>query len=243
MSIQLKTKWVVLLVFALGLAIISFGMVLGYHYGQKGLKDVKNAYSDSLLTMKVKLHGAEMTAYQMTQLVVSQKQAIKDLGLKNSDLTKLNIKKTDEISQLKLKIDTLIQNVSHTGQVVVVHDTITRQPHNAILLPFSFDKSDKYVSLKGNFDEKGSLSVKLSLEIGIDAISGIDMQNKPKLTLLTDNPYIKAITVKSYKTNQVKPLKWSIGFQAGYGFVYPKSKNVELAPFMGVGVTRSLVRF
>jgi hypothetical protein len=243
MSIKIKNSYIVLCI--LGIVALCFlaGYIFAHRKGVNEIQRLKLAYSDSVLIYKVKLHGAEMTAYQMTQLVVSQKTALKEINLKNSDLEKLNIKKTNEISQLKLEIDTLL-HVEHNGQIVIVHDTITKQPHNAILLPFKFYHVDKWMpdSLTGNFNDKGILTIKLKMEIGVAAIAGTDMQNKPKLTLLSDNPYIKNIKVESYKTNVVKPKKWDIGFQAGYGFVYADSK-VSPGPFVGAGLSRRIVSF
>ena len=241
MAIKISTKYLVLAGFCLIVALFSLGMVLGYHYEGKALKSIKNQYSDSLSVIKIKLHGAEATAWQMTQLVVSQKEAIKDLGLKNSDLSKLNIKQANELTELKLKVDTLL-HIDHNGQIVVVRDTIVQNLHNALLLPFSFNKTDKWLNLHGEFNSQGKLDISLKMDATFDVVTGYDKEKKPIVTLFTDNTYLKVVSVRSYKTDVVKPKKWFVGFQGGYGFVYV-DKKVSLSPYIGAGIGRRLFSF
>jgi len=58
------------------------------------------------------------------------------------------------------------------------------------------------------------------------------------------NPDTRVTGLKSYRRPAPAPKKWSFGFQAGYGMVInPRTQRLTPGPYIGIGFTKSLIRF
>ncbi len=58
------------------------------------------------------------------------------------------------------------------------------------------------------------------------------------------NPDTRVTGLKSYRIPQPKPKRWAIGFTGGYGVAYDlKTQKVTVGPQIGLGVTRTFIRF
>jgi hypothetical protein len=192
--------------------------------------------------LKVKLHGTETTAYQFQQIITSQRKAIRDGDIERAELKALHISDASEITYLKLRVDTLLSNVSNNAQIAVVHDTITKEAKNALLLPFNFSRVDKWLNLNGMFNNVGKLDIDLNLSFDVDIYSGISKITKKRTAVITtDCSYIKVIGIKSFKFDEQKPKKWGVGVQAGYGVLL--SNPVKMSPYVGIGVSRNIIVF
>jgi hypothetical protein len=240
MSIQLKTRTIIYLV--LGLLALSFssGYIISCRRTDRASTLALHAKDSIITEYKVKLKGMEATAYQVTQIVETQRKALRLGELKNTELRALNLKFAYEVTRMKFKVDSLM-NVPHNGQIITLHDTVYKE-RNAILLPFEFKKKDAYLDLTGKFDNSGKLSVSLMMNLDVDVYSGLSRKlHKPIAVVTTQNPYFRAINVTSVKMDENLPKKWGIGLIGGYGIgLYSSPK---LIPFLGIGVSRNIIRF
>ena len=239
MKLQVKTRYVI---FA-GIGVLLGLFFYAYHLGHKRAESVLNA----LVTEKehelvrITLQSNDKIVYltKANQEILTLREAKKSGLVDLKALKALNLKYANEISKLKIRIDTLLENIDHSGEVVVVYDTITEMPKNALLLPFSFEKNDPWLDLSGSLSSQATLDISLAMSLEIDAISGIEKKSKePFLSITTDNPYINVIGVRSYKTDTHKPTRWGIGLNIGYGV----SKD-GLSPYVGLGLSRNIIRF
>jgi hypothetical protein len=178
---------------------------------------------------------------QKEQEIGTLKQAKKEGDITNAELRKLHIKDLSEISRIKLQIDTLL-TINHSGTVVVIHDTITHAPKNAILLPFSFEKKDKWIDLKGDFNSQGKLDCSLKLQIDGDLLIGVDkITKKNTATFINDCPYLDVLSINSIKMDVAKPKKYGIGIIGGYGMNL--IGTIKTYPFLGIGLSYIIIRF
>ncbi len=242
MSLTIRTRHIVVGVILCLLLTLGLGWWLGYSRQKKvaeiALKEAKN----ELQTLTVQLNDKEYSLTKIEQELATERELRKQDVIDKETLRKLNIKHVNEISKLKLRIDTLLEDVGHTGQIITIRDTINQLPSNALLLPFGFQKKDEFIDLKGKFDRVGRLDIDLSMDISVDAISGFEKKTgKPTLSLLTDNKYIDVIDIKSYKTDVPRPKKYGAGIFCGYGI---NTKNPqEPSIVLGVGVSYNLISF
>ena len=252
MSLQIKNSTLLIVLLGVFIGVLALGWTLGTSHERKSAKATQDSLQKEITRLVVELNDKEYYATKVEQELATEKELRKKDIIEKKELKALNIKQANEITKLRMKVDTLLHDVIHNGQVIDVlnsqianydnanQDTVARKSHQkAIILPFMFEKTDKWLSLKGNFDDNGKLGISLFMDMSVKAISGIDKQKKPTLVLSTDNPYIQTISVESYKTDTPRKKTWGIGLQAGYGL----NKNFELSPYLGIGVSRNLVVF
>lgn len=241
MSIKISSKYLAIAVLVALLAIFFGGWYVGSQKVKKVSNATENALKDTIEKLTVQINDTEYQLTKTEQELITEKDLRKQDIIDKETLKALNTKHVKEISKLKFRIDTLLEDVSHTGHIIPI-DTVfvDNIPHNAILLPFSFAKKDKWLDLKGNFDDKGKLGIALKLDsIDVDVISSIDRKSKKNtINILTDCPYIQTIGVRSYKTDVEKTKRYNISLQIGYGIT-----KESLSPYVGIGAGYSLIRF
>ena len=236
----MKIKHLILASAIVFLATFYFGWHLGREKGKTTLEMERLLLNNEISTYITKIGDDSVYIAQKEQVIITQREAIKRGLVEREELRKLNIKHLNEISRLKLQIDTLLTDVSNDGIVVVIHDTISVTPHNAILLPFNFSKKDNYLDLSGNFNSQGKLDISLKMDVPIDLWMTVQKKSKEPTVLLTSkNSYIKALSISSLKFDSPKPKKYNISLVVGYGL----TKNLETSPFIGVALGRSIIRF
>ena len=248
MSVKIPNRYLVLAIIGAILATFFIGRCSTLAERDRVLNRLKEA-ENTISVMKGQLRDDSVIITSKEQEVLSQKEALKRLELDKRDLKALNIKQASELTNAKFRIDTLLQDVSHNGQIISLYvnmiDSLakvkTPVKQNAIVLPFSFQKSDKWMQLRGSFDNLGKLSVALELIADVDIISGVDKTGKRKTTVTTNNPYISTIGISSFKVDEKKPTKWGIGVFGGYGVSL--QKNPTLTPIIGFGLSRNIIRF
>ena len=74
--------------------------------------------------------------------------------------------------------------------------------------------------------------------VDVDVITGVSKTKERTVNILTDNPYVGVINVRSYKTDVQKPKRYGIGAVVGYGIC----RN-GLSPIVGIGLSYSLIQF
>jgi hypothetical protein len=240
MSIKVPTKYLIFALCGAFLIVFLLGGYLGLRMGKNSSKPLENALNEQITTYKAKIRQDSVIIVLSEQEVISQKKAKEALALTNKDLKALNMRLTTDISNLQFRIDTLLQ-VKHDGRIVVIRDTVTKVPSNAILLPFNFSRTDKYLTLDGTFHAQGDMSLGIVMKADVDVIMGYDKKTKkPTIAVFTDNPYIKTVGIKSFKTDVQKPKKFGIGIQAGYGYSIGSNKA---NPYVGAGLSYNIIRF
>lgn len=248
MAIQIKTRYLFLAALIAILAIFFGGMYLGATKDKNALNTTIEAQKQEIQRLSVQINDTEYQVTKVEQELMTEKELRKRDIFEKKELKALNLKQANEITKLKFRIDTLLEDVEHNGQIidildsqisnkdsVIAKNTTTQK---AIRLPFEFNKTDKWMSLKGRFNEEGKLGIDLSMGIEVNAVSGIDKNKKPILNLYTDNPYLRTISIASYKTDVPKPKKYGIGVSAGYAIC-----RSGLSPFVGVGLSYNIISF
>ena len=234
--IQIKNKYIVVGIAVSLLLVYLLGGYLGRLKANRDSVENTVAYIDSIKIYKYKLDSLEKVAYEKTQLIIEQKQAI-ELGLlKQAELKALNLKKVSEVTSLKAQIKILSDSVEHTGEVIVIHDTVTGEDHNVLYLPVGFQEKTKHYELYGEFDTNANLSLDLTVPVDLDIFTGYDRKLKSyKAVVTSDNPYFKVSEIKSIKVEAKKPSRITFGAQAGYGIIL--GKPLSTAPYVGLGVS------
>lgn len=248
MNLKIKTKYVVLAVL---LALIAL-FVFGWHSGMSKERSLRttqeNAFKDEIKRYKIKVGQDSLFVVASSQTILSQRQLIKEGIIEREALKRLNVKQLNEVSLLKVRIDTLLANVTHNGQIIEILDSRIANykagskdttKFKAIRLPFEFNKTDKWLSLKGTFDNEGKLSISEKITADVKLITGIDKKKKPFAIVTTDCPYIDVLNVASYKTDAPKDKRYSVSLFVGYGM----TNKAVLSPVIGIGIGRTIFRF
>jgi hypothetical protein len=234
---KIKTKYLIGIIFTVILTSFLFGWVYGHKKGVKASEPILSALKGELSRTVIELNNAKLYVTSVEQEIKTLKEAKKAGDLTNKELKALNLKQVNEISRLTFKIDTLLEDVPHTGRVDTIY--IDKKQESVIILPFSFVKEDKWLTLRGTFDKKGILNLRPSLSFSGDLWVGIDKttgKNVAKFT--TDCKYVNTVTFNSIKLDLPKVKKYNVSIFVGYGV-----SKTGLTPLFGVGLGRSLLRF
>jgi hypothetical protein len=240
MSLKLSTKYAIIGVLILLLGIFFSGLYIGHKRGVNASTPTITALQQEIQHQIVIINNQKLYVSSIEQEIETLKKAKADGDVTNAELKKLNLYHVSELTRLTLMIDTLLNNVDNNGQVVkVIYDTI-KVPRPAILLPFSFNKKDEYLDLKGNFNTLGKLDISLKMEAKLDVWSGWDKKSKqPTTKITTNNPYLSPLSINSIKMDVQKPKKIGVGFQCGYGI----TNSLKPSPYVGLGIQYSIFRF
>ena len=239
MSISIKTKYWLIGILILILGIFFSGWHLGRAKANNAHKAIENALSEEIRRYVVEINHQKLYITEKEQEVETLRQAKKDGEITNEELRKLNIRYVNELTRLKLVIDTMLANVPHDGQIVVIHDTLNNK-QNCLLLPFTFSKKDRWMALAGTFGNEAKLDITLKINTSLD-IWAVQKKRKdtPSVVVTTDNPYLSVIGVKSIKLDVPKEKRFGIGVSAGYGI----TSAFQASPFLGVGLNYNVIRF
>lgn len=252
MSVTIKNKYILYAIAGLLCLFVGtyyLGRLVGHLRTDRANEATTGALRGEISHYIALVQDKETYIASVEQQLATEKEAKKALELTNKDLRAMNIKHLNEISVLKMQIDTLMTDISHNGQIIAIQqekiDSLTNQPvsvkKNAILLPFDFNKKDQWLNLAGHFDSEGVLDIDLKMDVPVSVITGMDKDKKPTCSVLTDNLYIQTLSVQSFKTDPPKKLRYGIGVQAGYGITF--GETIKTEPYIGVGISYSFIRF
>jgi len=241
MKLNIPTKYVILAILSVFTVLFGVGWYVGYKIMKNRLQATETLLNQEILNQRIEIDKKTLYLSRTVQELTTEKKLRKELEITNRDLKKINISQANEITQLKLRVDTLLEGITHTGEVIVIHDTVAVRDVNCIVLPFEFEKNDEWLRLKGKFDSQGGLDVDLGMDVSIDVLTGLDENKQPSCVLKTGNPYIETLSINSYKTDTPKKKKFGVGLQAGYGLTLDKSPH--FAPYIGLGLSVNLIRF
>jgi len=239
MTYQIKNKYLFLVIIGALLACFLLGGYLARQRGDRALDSLSMAYNNEILQYKYRLDSLEKVASQRDQEITTLRQAIKNGDVERAELRKINLRQVNEITKLKVAIDTLIHIQPPDGTVVqIVY--VDKQPKPALLLPYTFKDDNKHFNISGTFNTKAELSLAIKMTANLDVWVGTK-DKKPSVVVTSDNPFLNLSNVKSIKFDKVKPKKWGVGLQAGYALIL--DNNPRFSPILGVGVSRNVIRF
>ena len=237
MKIKANTLLVIFLISGLFLTTFFFGYKVAQQKGEVRYNRAEIGQKEEIKRYSVIIDSVELSVVEKEQEIMSQREAIRNSQIEKEELKKLNIKRLNEITRLKLRIDTLLTIKPDTNIFVI--DTCDGKP--VLPLPYSFSKKDQYLTLRGNLNSQGILDLSLGMDIPLDIYGAIDKETKAyKVAITTANKYVNLLTISSQKFDVPKVKKWGIGLQMGYGM---SVRHAELSPFIGIGLNRNLIRF
>jgi len=207
-------------VVAVIIAVCGLFYVVGrYNYRQSSKKVTEALISarDSIKTYKVTLGGVLKEVNEISQLVVTERQA-KELALiEKEKYRKLHLKSISEVTLLQGRISILLDSIKNNAQVIIVTDIDSAQTPCA-KLPFSFAQKNKFIDLSGTFNEKAIMSMKLEVPVSLDVTVGVRKKGLPTVIVLSNNPYFKLDKISSIKVTQEKHWYDSHWLYLGVGF-------------------------
>lgn len=234
-----KTKVLLLMIFIVFTGFFISGYTLGKKKGDRASEATINSLTTIISSYFTIVNDNKTYISRVEQEIKTLREAKKDADVRNEELRKLNIKHLNELTRAKLRIDTLLDDINHNGQIVVIKDTVYKAPKNAMILPFTFNKADEWLSLKGTFNSQGKLDMSLKMDVNVDLWTAYDKKTKThNAYLTTTNPYIGVLAIKSQKYDIKKPKPYGIGLHVGYGI----SKS-GLSPVVSMGLNYSLIHF
>ena len=235
----MKTKHLILIAFGLICLLFLFGYSVGRKNKDSALNQAELNHSKELLRYNIKLDSITLIVVEKEQEILTQREAIKQGFITKEEMKKLDIKRVNEITKLRARIDALINIQIPSDTEVVFIDTCKGKP--VLTLPYSFSKVDDYLTLSGNINTKGTLGLRLEMDMPLEIIGSIDKGTKEyKVSVISENSYIKITDINSAKLDVPRVKKWGIGLAIGYGTSISAPK---LSPFIGFGVTRTIIRF
>jgi hypothetical protein len=208
-----------------------------------------SATTDSLKITKNKLNESVYSSGILLMNYKELKNINSGLVSEINKLSKKDKKNLIEINKLNIQINLLKDSIIKIKGNLV--DSTYNPIDSTINSNYHICDSTEYRVVEGNVrivskDLPKSVNVELSkLNIYTDlVISKIADDNKIRLSVSSSNPGLvvtniegSVIDLTAYNKFQ-KPKKFSIGLQCGYGFT-----NKGLSPYIGIGLTYSLIRW
>ena len=244
---KISIKYIVLAILILFLGTFVIGGWLGYRRANNAIEPTIDSLNAKISHYTVELNNKTIYVTEVEQEMETLKQAIRDGDVEKEELRKLNIKQINELTRLRLRIDTLLADIEHSGEIVfdlsdlIIESVIdSTDKYNSIKLPFHFNKKDKWLDLYGAFSSEGKLDISLKMDAPIDVWGVLKKKEKtPSVMVTSENPYIKTLTLSSIKFDMPKTRRYGIGINVGYGI----TKEATLSPYIGVGLSYNLIRF
>lgn len=198
------------------------------------------------------------------QNLKAAKGEITTLKLKNNELLQIRdsyvIKEKDleeqlgiskkEIKELEKKLDSSITYISNlesqinSGKIITVRDSIVYVSNNLASVNFSY--SDKWIKINGvnnlEFKTDSLTNIQTTLnDINITSNLKVGLTDNNQIFVKSDNPYLTFSQIEGAYLDkdvaQVKKVKFSWGFQFGFGVNYGLiNKKMDAGPYAGFGI-------
>ena len=240
MKLTVRTRNIIIAVLLAIIGILLLGYRIGSKIGDNASNTQLHAFSQEIQRYQMELNDKTVYVSKIEQEILTLKEAKKQGDISNKELKALNLKQVNEISNIKLRIDTLLTEISHNGTVIIDNSANNADSiqHYAIQLPFTFAKTDNWLTLDGSFNKVGILDISLKLNFDADLITGVGKDKKPTALLKTTCPYLGTVTFSSIKLDTPKDKKYNISLSVGYG-----ACKSGLSPIVGLTFGRSILRF
>lgn len=235
----IKVKILILVAISVVAALFVSGYILGRKKGDNTSQTTIAVLKDEISRYSITMGDLTLQVAEKEQVILTQREAIRKGNITREEMRKLDMKRVAEITRLNMRIDTLLQISSDTEVVFI--DTCSGIPKPALLLPYTWSKKDEWLTLKDSCDIKGVNHVSLSMDVPLSLFGAVDKETKKyKVVATTPNRYVKFTEINSDKLDVQRDKKWGIGVIGGYGTSLSAPK---LVPFIGIGVSRNLIRF
>jgi len=168
---------------------------------------------------EVEINGLKRVVYEANQIILTKNEAIRTGYIEKERYRKLYLKEISHVADLNLTISVLNDSIEKLGQVVTVPDPVSGDPVPSLVLPFHFDKTNKWLTLTGDINTIGRMSFSLEMPVDLDLTIGMQKRTKePVISAMTNNPYITQVNISSVQIT--KPDRWynSTWFKVGAGF-------------------------
>ena len=214
-------KYIILAVLIAFAAVFYAGGVSARKKADRLVHALAVAKIDNLLVIdsyEVEIGGLKHQVYEKEQLILTKNEAIKTGYLEKERYRKLYLNSISHVADMTIEISILKDSLSHTGVLISVPDPVIHDERPAILLPFTFQKYDRWIKLDGTFDIKGSMYYSLVIP-GIDIDLTIGTKKKqPVISAMTTYPYITSINISSVQVVRTERLYNKSWFWGGIGF-------------------------
>jgi opacity protein-like surface antigen len=240
MTYKISNKYLLLGLLGVAIAIFLLGGYLGLQRGNNASTTSISALNGVISRYEIELNDTKTYVTSVEQENKTLKQAKRDGDIEREALKKLHLKTVRDLTKAEMTIEILRDSVKHNGQIITIRDTAWLTDNiNCIKLPFVFNDSNTFYSIKGGFNEQGIMKLNLFVPIDLSVWTGIDKKTKKATAIVTStNPFIAINKIKSVEIDAPKPQKWSLGLQGGYGIT-----NNGFSPYVGIGISRSVLRF
>ena len=243
----IKIRYIIVGIVVLLIATFVVGGWLGHRRANNAIEPTIDSLNAKISYYTVLINGDRTYITEKEQEIATLREAIRSGDIEKEELRKLNIKKVNEVTRLKLRIDTLLADVEHDGEIVfdlsdlIIESVVdSLDKYNSIKLPFHFNKKDKWLDLYGAFSSEGKLDISLKMDVPVDLWGVLKKKEKtPSIIITSENSYIKTLSVSSIKFDMPKTRRYGIGINVGYGI----TKEATLSPYIGVGLSYNIIRF
>jgi hypothetical protein len=222
----LKKYWKIIIYSLCGILVIwgRVNVIKDYKETKQISENNIKALTDSVHHYKT-IYGNELIIKQGLETEVS------DLSKYSSDLEK-------EVNEYKKTTGTNVKTLIKTVTIASLpeKDTMFIMPEKvSFSLNKKLDFSDKYRTLTGNVIIKDSIfNLHLDKEV-VPMNYSVGVDEKNKVFVKTDNPYIKLQEISGFTIPKNKQKKFGLGIQVGYGLNY-SGNSFRLGPTISVGL-------
>lgn len=239
--IEIRTKNIIIGLLIAFLATFVGGWALGRFQRDNTATSIIQGLNDVMRTYVYTIGDLQKSAWEKDAIITTQKQAIREGLLIKEELRKLKIKYLSEVTHLQTTVEILLDSISHTGTIIISPCPPEEDEHPVLYLPLTFQEKNKFLNLRGEFNEQGKLSMEIKLPVNVDMWVGWDKETRRLKGVATiDNPYVHVQNITTIKTDLRKPTKWGIGVIGGYGVSWG---NYKPLPIIGIGISYSLIKF
>lgn len=241
MTTKIKNRNLIIGILIGCLAIFAFGWYLSRVKADRASESVISALNGKITKYEYTIDELKKTAYAKDQLIIEQKQAIAQHLIDKEELKALNLKKVNEVTVLKAKVEILLDSLKHSGTVVTINTGDDDNPvwEDLISLPLGFSENTEFYKIEGEFDKDASLSLDIEIPMDLSVWTGYPRKGKNPIAVVTStNPFVKINDILSVKMDVPKNRRLSLGLQSGYGLIL--GKPLSTAPYIGVGISYRL---
>lgn len=198
-------------------------------------------YNDDSTTKKI---NKDSSITYTNELLKANKELFLQLISKDSLIQRLQkVVKTEKLKPGNSAIamnNTIDRNNITTPTKTAIRDTIKIDSISYLYPTYTNNFVDDWFYIN-TIINKDSSNIKLSIKTEYDIIlkeEGNIFKRKPVVKLHSYNPYVTTTNIKAF-TNEIKPKKYSLGLQLGYGL----QSNLSVGFYVGAGINYNLLRF
>lgn len=202
-----------------------------------------NVYDQNLIAARGEIITLKLKNNELLQIrdsyIIKEKDLEEQLGISKKEMKELEKKLDASITYIS-KLESQI----NSGEIVTNRDSIIYVSKNLTKVNFSY--SDKWMKINGvnnlEFKSDSLTNIQTILNnINITTNLKVGLTDKKQLFVKSDNPYLTFTQIDGTYLDkdvaQVKRIKFSWGFQLGFGANYGLiNKKMDVGPYAGFGI-------